>query len=121
MTVSVEVTDIPDRQPDEDESIVLLVLRRQDPQNPNGDALPDLGDVLTGVYETLTPAILDAIANSGFDLSRSYLCNPSTTDAESGGVITVQNLIDIRDSSANPPVEDPPANPPVEDPPTNME
>ena len=91
MTVSISTNQIPDRSENEDEAVILLVLRRTDPENPQGDPLPDISSSIV-TNTTLAQAMIDHVSAIGFDPAKSYLGVVSLTDAEVGGIITATDL-----------------------------
>lgn len=108
MSVTAVSDQIPDRTSTQDEGIVLIVLRREDPVNPGGDASPDLGNALSQPVPEFAAAVKDFCVSQGFDPAISYVTVAHLTDVESSGAITVDQFVDI------PPAE--PTDPPVEDP-----
>lgn len=91
MGITVNLPTIPEREADEDEAIIVLVLRRTDPDNGTGSPQPDTpAAVYAGGPSTI--AILDAAEALGYDSARSYVTTASVTDAETGGAITLADL-----------------------------
>lgn len=76
--------DIPELPEGQDEIVMGIVLRRADPENPNGDAAGDIGNALAQVPP---PVVVDALiaicGHYGFDPELSYAGVVSVTEVES--------------------------------------
>lgn len=84
---------IPFRTERQDEVILAIVARRTDPANPNGDALPDLGQILDGpAAAPLASGIIANLEAIGFDPAQSYITMASLHDAERGAAVTLADL-----------------------------
>lgn len=94
--------DIPERVDDQDEAIIVLVMRRTDPDNGTGAAQPDTpAAVYSGSPATV--AILDAAESLGYDSDQSYVTTASVTDVEAGGAITLAGLRALVDANPSEP------------------
>lgn len=102
MTVAVTIDSIPDRSADQDEAVIVVVLRRTDPANVDGGAAPDVGGI-NDPMGPLTAALLAGVQMSGFDPAQSYLSVASVTDTESGGAITAADLAALIDANSGQP------------------
>ncbi len=75
--------DIPELPEGQDEIVMGIVLRRADPENPNGDAAGDIGDALAQVPPPVVVDALVAICGYyGFDPELSYAGVVSVTEVE---------------------------------------
>ncbi len=91
MGITVNLPTVPERAEDQDEAIIVLVLRRTDPDNGTGSPQPDTPEaVYSGGPQTV--AILEAAEALGYDSSQSFVSTASVTDAERGGAITLADL-----------------------------
>lgn len=97
--LNVELPTVPERADDQDEAIVVLVLRRTDPANPTGSPAPDSPAGISGGDPAATLSLLDAVGPLGYDETQSYVTVASLTDVEQGGAITIAELRDHLTSS----------------------
>lgn len=90
--LTVDLPTVPARTDDQDEAIVVLVLRRTDPANPTGSPAPDSPAAISGGDPAATLALLDAVGPLGYDETQSYVTVASLTDVEQGGAVTIAGL-----------------------------
>lgn len=90
--ISVSTDLIPDRQPDQDEAVVLIVLRRTDPVNESGGAESDLTSAVSIPDAAFTEAVIARCEALGFDPAQTYMAIPQVTNVEATGAITLTDL-----------------------------
>ena len=95
MTVEVITDQIPTRQPNQDEGLILIALRRVDPGNPDGSPTPDIGNALSTPDPDFVNALAAYVQGKGFDLSESYVTVAGVTDVEQGGAVSISVLKDL--------------------------
>lgn len=94
----IDLSSIPDRQPDQDEQVLVLVLRRSDPANPNGDAVPD-SPITADPNDPMAVTLVGLVNESGYDPAQSFVAVASVTDVEQGSSVSFADLAALQSGS----------------------
>lgn len=109
--MDIQAPQIPEREDDQDEAIVVLALRRQDPPNPTGSPNPDLPNL---EQVSAATALTTLCVDLGFDPAVSYASVVSVTDVEQGGAITLADLAALQAGGGQPAPDPAPTDEPTD-------